>query len=860
MGANVSIVVESERKRHASTPGLASSSAILLVDDEPSNLLALEAILAPLGQRLVRATSGEQALWRALKEEFAVVLLDVQMPGMDGFECAELLRRRPRTRDVPIIFLTAISKGDSFISRGYGVGAVDYLVKPYDPDILRSKVMVFVELARKNELIRSQHAELMRMREREIEDFKQLSDRRYADLADSMPQIVWRADENGKVTYVNRRWRDLAGTSLDFRAVVHPDDLAGFEEGWQEAIRSSRPWEDELRFGSASTGYRFHLVRAIPRKKNRGAIDSWIGTSTDIHERVRASRALHMLADASRRLGDALGEPSEIADIVRHALPMLGDAALFDDRTGSEPVTVTVVSEGTDPKLFDDPRFELGPANVSYSGNPEVHLDVAADLRSSSTPVRVVERESSRWNHLGFLRELNVAGYMCLPLTARGHDLGTLTFVRMTSTYDTSDLALAEDLTRRIAVAIEGVRLHETTERRRVELELANKSKDVFLATLSHELRTPLNAIVGWTDMMRSGTLSEEELTRASETIDRNAHALSQLVADLLDVSRIVTGTLKIESQPVALTPIVEAAIEAARPQCKIKNITFDVSLENVGTVNGDAGRLRQIVANVLSNAVKFSAQDGTISVRLFRDADMARVEVRDDGEGIEPELLPYVFERFRQAEAARTRGLGLGLAIVKHLVEDHAGRVWAESRGKGKGTTLTVELPIANPPVTNAGEALEEPVRTTSASSGQPELRGVHALLVEDDPDGNELIMMILQRYGARVTSVATAGAALEALDRELPDVIVSDIGLPDIDGVELIKIVRARPGGADLPAVALTAYASRQDAVRVISAGFDAHVAKPVQPAVLGAELVRVLAHASSGIKNLTIPPPAT
>lgn len=194
----------------AMTMAAPSATSILIVDDEPSNLLALEAILEPLGQRLVRATSGEQALWRALKEEFAVILLDVQMPGMDGFECAELLRRRPVTRDVPIIFLTAISKGERFIARGYGVGAVDYLVKPYDPDILRSKVTVFVELAQKNAFIRFQHAELERASARAIEEFRRTSEKRYADLADSMPQIVWAADARGAVTYVNRRWSEPA--------------------------------------------------------------------------------------------------------------------------------------------------------------------------------------------------------------------------------------------------------------------------------------------------------------------------------------------------------------------------------------------------------------------------------------------------------------------------------------------------------------------------------------------------------------------------------------------------------------------------------------------------------------------------
>lgn len=827
-----------------------SATSILLVDDEASNLLALEAILEPLGQKLVRATSGEQALWKALKEEFAVILLDVQMPGMDGFECAELLRRRPVTRDVPIIFLTAISKGERFISRGYDVGAVDYLVKPYDPDILRSKVTVFVELAQKNAFIRFQHAELERASARAIEEFRRTSEKRYADLADSMPQIVWAADANGAVTYVNRRWNELAGASTEFRSLLHPDDFERFQQGWRGAVRAGSRWEGEFRFGNAEVGYRFHLVRAVPRITSGKNVDSWIGTSTDIDERVRANRALGMLAEASRALGSVGEETSELEGVIRLALPFLGDAVMMGFETTSGPRHWRVCAPGVEASRFDDPRFELGPANVGYSGAPEIYTDVAAALRAVRSPLRSEERESSRWTHLGFLHELGVTGYMCLPLAARGTALGTLTFVRFASRYDERDVTLAEDLARRLAAAVENARLHETTEKRRVELEEANKSKDVFLATLSHELRTPLNAIVGWADLLRSGTLSQDERSRAVGTIDRNAHALSQLVADLLDVSRIVTGTLKLESKLIVLRKLVEAAIEAARPQCNLRKITLDEALDDVGVVRGDAGRLRQVVANVLSNAVKFTPEGGTISVRLSRDQERAFIVVQDDGEGIEGELLPHVFDRFRQAEAARTRGLGLGLAIVKHLVEDHEGHVWAESEGKGRGTKVTVELPLAS--ATDAPD--DEPAAPADVAVGS-ELTGVHALLVEDDPDGNELITMVLQRCGARVTSVATAAAALRALDAEKPDVVISDIGLPDVDGIELIKQIRGLPCCEGLPAVALTAYASRQDAVRVISAGFDAHVAKPVQPAVLGVEIARVLARPS--LKSA--PPPA-
>jgi CheY-like chemotaxis protein/anti-sigma regulatory factor (Ser/Thr protein kinase) len=340
--------------------------------------------------------------------------------------------------------------------------------------------------------------------------------------------------------------------------------------------------------------------------------------------------------------------------------------------------------------------------------------------------------------------------------------------------------------------------------------------------------------------MMRNGQLAEGELGRAIETIDRNAHALNHLVADLLDVSRIVTGSLKIDSKLVGLASVVEAAIEAARPQCSAKRVVLDVSLERVGCVRGDAGRLRQIIGNLLSNAIKFTPTGGSIVVRVLRVGGSGQVVVRDSGEGIPPGFLPHVFERFQQAEEAKARGLGLGLAIVKHLVEEHGGTVSAASDGRGKGAVFTVTLPIA------AEEAHAQDTdadRPSFPVSAQPQLAGVHALVVEDDPDGNELITTILERYGARVTSVGTAAAALDALDDERPDVVISDIGLPDADGLELIKMIRARAFGMNVPAIALTAYASRQDAAKALAAGFDAHVAKPVQPGTLGTAVARLV-----------------
>ena len=309
-------------------------------------------------------------------------------------------------------------------------------------------------------------------------------------------------------------------------------------------------------------------------------------------------------------------------------------------------------------------------------------------------------------------------------------------------------------------------------------------------------------------------------------------------MADLLDVSRIVTGTLKLDSKLVSIASVVEAAAFTAQPQCAAKSVKLEVDVPRIGCVRGDAGRLRQVFGNLLSNAIKFTPPGGTVRVAVRRDGAGATVAVEDTGEGIGPDLLPHVFERFRQSEKGRAKGLGLGLAIVKHLVEEQGGTVRAQSAGPGLGARFEVELPVADEEA--AAEELEG--RTAPPVPGGGELAGAHVLVVEDDPDGNELITTILERFGARVTAVGNAAAALDALERETPDLLVSDIGLPDTDGISLIRQVRARPETAALPSVALTAYASRQDATKAVAAGFDAHVAKPVQPATLGGVLARL------------------
>jgi len=395
------------------------------------------------------------------------------------------------------------------------------------------------------------------------------------------------------------------------------------------------------------------------------------------------------------------------------------------------------------------------------------------------------------------------------------------------------------------------IRVREWTEQERARLlvleqdarrqaEEANRIKDEFLATLSHELRTPLNAILGWAQVMRTGKLDESTSTRALETIERNARAQAQLISDLLDVSRIITGKLRLELHPVELPRIIEAALDSARPAADAKQIQLAVTISLLASpVMGDSDRLQQVVWNLLSNAIKFTPRGGRVQVRVEEVAANLVLRVIDSGSGIRPDFLPYVFDRFRQAESALTRshgGLGLGLSIVRHLVELHGGTVAVESEGEGEGATFIVRLPVRTE-AASTSEAQRSSAEQTPAWCHSHVLDGVRVLVVEDETDTRELLAVALQQCGAQVVAFGTVAEALLELDRSLPDVLLSDIGVPGEDGYSFLRKVRARGAekGGDLPAAALTAYARVEDRRRALEAGFQTHLAKPIDPSEL-------------------------
>jgi signal transduction histidine kinase len=416
----------------------------------------------------------------------------------------------------------------------------------------------------------------------------------------------------------------------------------------------------------------------------------------------------------------------------------------------------------------------------------------------------------------------------------------------------TAELSVAnEELKREIRVREwaeqERARLLVLEQAARKQAEEANRTKDEFLATLSHELRTPLNAILGWVQVLRSGKLDETAAVRALETIERNARSQAQLIADLLDVSRIITGKLRLDFKPVDLRRIIEAALDSVRPAADAKGILLDVSAVPLASpVLGDADRLQQVVWNLLSNAMKFTPRGGRVEVRLREAGSNALIRVTDTGIGIRPDFLPYVFDRFRQAEGSITRshgGLGLGLSIVRHLIELHGGTVDVESAGEGQGATFIVRLPLR-------AELAEDPLDQTAVGrvglfNSPPDLlAGLRVVVVEDEADTRELLMVALQQCGAEVAAFGTVPEALAWFDQSVPDVLVSDIGVPVEDGYALIRKIRAREParGGNVPAAALTAYARAEDRLRALEAGYQTHLAKPVDPPELIATVARL------------------
>ena len=473
----------------------------------------------------------------------------------------------------------------------------------------------------------------------------------------------------------------------------------------------------------------------------------------------------------------------------------------------------------------------LGYSHAEFLGKELWEIGLFSDKDASQAAFKELQRTR-------YLR------YEDLPLQATNGKLRDVEFV--SNVYDEDSHQVIQfnirEITDRKRAEKERTLLLAAAQSARVEADSANGVKDEFLATLSHELRTPLTSILGWSHLLTTGKLDKQQIARAIETIARNARAQGRLIDDLLDISRIMTGKLCLDLRAVKLAPLIQAVVDDVRPAADARSINLKAAFDSdVGPILGDPDRLQQIVWNVLTNAIKFTPKGGDVQVRLERNDAYALITVNDSGQGIVPELLPHVFERFRQADSSNTRsnaGLGLGLSIVRQLVELHRGKVTAESSGENAGTTFRVMLPLPSlHEVPNAAEKTEPKKERNSPTTTQHSLSGLRVLVVDDDRDTRELVAVVLTTCGAEMVTVGSATEALNQMERQRFDLLISDIGMPEMNGYDLIGRIRqlGEEHGGRIPALALTAYAGTDDRKRALAAGYGMHIPKPFVAAEL-------------------------
>lgn len=648
--------------------------------------------------------------------------------------------------------------------------------------------------------------------------------------------IVWRSAETLHGLDAQRRGAELAlrqaNNELERRVAERTAELAATNEGLRREIAERRRVEEER-------------TQLLAREQHaRAQAEEW-------GEMIRRLQAVTDGALAHLKLDDLL---REMLVRVRDLLKTDAAAILLLGEDGQKLSVRATVG------LADDHRVQAElPLGKGFTGRiaaTRAPLIVERSDEGEAEPPALGERLQSR---IG--APLIVEGRLIGVIHAGTHD---------ERRFNADDVRLLQLVADRVALAVEHSRLYEAERKARVEAETANRMKDDFLATVSHELRSPLNAMLGWTSLLREGKLDAEQTARALQTIENSARSQGRIISDLLDVSRIVSGKLRLNVAPIELSKVIEAAFDAVRPAADKRGVALEKWLDpQAGRMLGDADRVQQIVWNLLANAIKFTPKGGRVRVELRRKAEQLEVIVSDTGQGIKPEFLPFVFDRYRQADAkssARQGGLGLGLAIVRNLTEMQGGQVRVSSEGEGQGATFVVTFPpaevvLARRAQAKAGEGGDDrkgeagrvgpagPGTTAAQPAGPPPLAGVRVLVVDDDPHARELGQTVLTQAQAEVRAARSVAEALAILDEWNPAVLVSDIEMPEADGYALIRQVRKQ--GRTMPAIALTAYARAEDRSRALAAGFQMHVAKPVDPAefvVLVASLVRRAEQASS------------
>jgi PAS domain S-box-containing protein len=675
----------------------------------------------------------------------------------------------------------------------------------------------------------------------------------------SIGDAVIATDAGGKVTFMNPVAERVTGwEESDARGRPLEQVFCIFSEQTREPVES--PVTKVLREGTVVGLANHTVLRAkrgteiaiddsgAPIRDEGGSIVGVVLVFRDVTQEKRERARSDFLSRAGEALVASVDYEATLQTVVRLAVPTIADWCAVDLLEGGKTRQVAVAHVDASKVDFarelgerypPDPAATTGLAQVVRTGKSELYPEILPAM---------IENAARDADHLRMLRALRLESAMVVPLRSRGRTFGAMTFVHAESArrYSQDDLEFAEDFARRAAMAIENAIAMKDAEATRenehwlrAEAELASRSKDEFLATVSHELRTPLNAILGWTVTLRRRKPAED-VDRALAVIERNARAQAKLIEDVLDVSRIISGKLSLNLGPTNVADAIKAAIETVTPAAEAKQITMAAQVsDGTLTITADADRTQQVVWNLLSNAVKFTPKGGHVSVQATREGSDVRIRVTDTGEGIRAAVLPHVFEAFRQGDSSTTRrhgGLGLGLAIVKQLVTAHGGSVRAESEGPGRGATFVIELPArsAVPAVRRPAPRSASPFDGATQGSRAPRIEGLRLLVVDDEQDTLALVGEVLREQGAEVHVAVSADEALSKLASVHPDVIVSDVGMPQVDGYALIRTIRALPPeqGGRTPAVALTAYAGADDARRAYAAGYQVHVTKPVEP----------------------------
>ncbi len=834
----------------------ASSARILLVDDNTDMRDYVRRLLLDRGYAVETAADGMAALAAIGQQTPDLVLADVMMPRLNGFRLLRELRADPTTRDIPIILLSARAGEEARIEE-LEAGADDYLTKPFSARELLARVEATLKL---------------KQLRREINEAIQRSEKQ-SRLAIRVAQLgTWRYALDTNLVELDERMREIWGEPEDAVLLplsrvmerVHPDDRARVASAVSAALdpMSSGAYEIDYRIvwddGTERWLSANGQAKFVGEGELRQAVE-FLGTALDISDRKRAELEREHLLARKRHYAEQLQGLTTAALAINSALSVEKVLQVITDQAASivgahQSVTSMTIDQNWAQAINAVYLSDKYAAWRDYDEKTD-GSGIYACVCHLNRPMRMTQAELEAHPHWkGFGKEAEnhppMRGWLAAPLVGRdGHNIG---LIQLSDKYEgeftPSDESILVQLAQMASVAVENARLYEAQQQARAaaeasreEAQAANRVKDEFLAVLSHELRSPLNPILGWSKLLQNRKLDEAKTAQALSTIERNAKLQSELIEDLLDVSRILQGKLSLNVTPINLASTIRAAIETVRLAAEAKSIQVEAILDsNANSASGDSTRLQQVVWNLLANAVKFTPAGGRVEVRLEQVENQAQITISDNGKGIPQEFLPHVFDYFRQADSATTRkfgGLGLGLAIVRYLVELHGGRVQADSPGEGLGATFTVRLPLM--PIGSAAD------REEKSSEPSLNLKGVRVLVVDDDTDTREFVVFVLEQAEASVIWANSADEAFAALTQFKPDILLSDIGMPDIDGYMLMQQVRALPPeqGGQVPAIALTAYAGDFNRKQALAAGFQRHVAKPVEPNELVKAIVTLL-----------------